>query len=1002
MKEPYTTEGVAERFSHSSRMSKGILLGAALFCEACEIVAGETNIVVEEHLNRRWAGQLVTYPFQAQAGQCLARSVTLDGPRGPQAVQLYDVQYWPESDSVQSGRLAFVVEELNPLARNTYTLRFGNKAAPVTAGSVSVKADAAQVEMTTPRIAVRAPLGMEKYARPVRCDRVPGPIAGLRIGEEPWFGGSRLYGELRVRQWSAKLVDQGPVFARVETVYTYEDGTILTIHVRASSGENTVRVDMDVRGENREAGWSLTLAPKSPFKDMQNVYGIGTWMRENNVVIPAETGEKPLAYLSPWAGDYWFPDSPAIIRLRREQGAPELQLCVRDVADWVEPQARPSWSNFATWSNALVTVPYMWSGWQNRRIPVFADKGGAVRMQINLMQGRRHWTMTGDTDGTNVMNTFLRKEITTHCNLPLLDEVKDMVLDWPDAAPAPVAADTGAPVTGDSVLDALGNIDLFRMNERHRIFDHCTRLLGATASPAQRRLNKAQMAYLAYMAADPRHWSFERGYSSGNPNMTATRVCNIGLFGLTLKEHPMSRDWFEYANGWMKYWMAETVTEKGHWPESAHYAEVSLSAMRHFAGASSRNDGYRVAEDPRYKAMLQFYYGKIATPSGSIVPYGRGIGSSLGGARQADWTSEHIPHFGFILRSHAATAGENYLLYLPYRAQCADGEIWPHQVASIASWYAGGKPVAGWHPAKPTRADWAFEPHVRIEGIAKDGTFAKSRSNGFALLPCADYISSSFSYAGDPAGPSWVCHCGGCPRTPIAFRGSTDDYAWTTQLLLVGDPSPDGVNYLILRDFLDIDKASRWTFPVVPGALESYVVSPSPKTNGTFHLQLPGRGAYYVALIPAGIGTVERTTLADDRIIRLSGAFGTDYCYLGGAPGGKVAGGGVTFEGTAGAVLDRATGLILVLSAPGAVRYKDYALSGELPAALRVEAGQLTITCSEPWAGGEVAIVAPGGWELGQTPGAELVPQEGGRMTLRMPAGIKRVELRKKRSQGES
>ncbi len=995
MKKKNTRLSGSQRLSNSSRVSTGIILGAALLCEACELVAGETNIVVQESLNRRWAGQLVSYPFQAGEGQCVAGSVDLTGPAGRQAVQLYDLTYWPDGQFVQSGRIAFVVEELKPLTQNTYTLQFGRKPTPAVAGGVQVKTEASYVEISTPRIAARVPVGSRSYEAPVPPDQVPPPISGLRISDEPWFGEGCMYGDVRIRGWSAKLVDRGPVFSRVESRYEYEDGTVLTVHVQASSGGNTVRVDMDVQGEQPGGGWRLVLAPNPPFRDMQNVYGIGSWMRENNVKIPAESGEKPLAYLSPWAGDYWFPDSPAIIRLRRDQGNRELQLCVRDVADWVNPQAKPSWSNFATWSNALVTVPYMWSGWQNRRIPLFADKDGAVRMQVNLMSGRRHWTMTSDTDGTNVMNTFLRKEITTHCNLPLLDEVKDMVLDWPDAVPATVPADTGAPVSGDSILDTLGNLDLFRMNERHGIFHHCTRLLGAAVSPAQRRLNKAQMAYLAYMSADPRHWSFERGYSSGNPNMTATRVCNIGLFGLTLKGHPMSREWFEYANGWMKYWMAETVTEKGYWPESAHYTEVSIAAMRHFAGASSRNDGYRVAEDPRYKAMMQFYYGRIATPSGSIVPYGRGIGSNLGGSRQADWTSEHIPHFGFILRSHATTPRENYLLYLPYRAQCADGEIWPHQVASIASWYAGGKPVAGWHPAKRTRADWAFEPHVRIDGIAKEGTFAKSRSNGFALLPCADYISSSFSYAGDPAGPSWGCHCGGCPKNPLAFRGAIDDYAWTTQLLLVGDRHPEGINYLILRDSLDIERASQWTFPAVPGALESYVVSPAQKASDGFNLQLPGRGAYYAALIPASSGTVERATLADGRIIRLAGVFGTDYCFLGGLQRQKVSEGGVAFEGTAGAILDRAMGLMLVLSAPGMVRYKDYGISGEIPAALSVEAAKLLITCSEPWSGGEVTLLAPGRWELGQGTGAGLVPQADGRMKVSIPAGVRQVELRK-------
>ncbi len=34
-----------------------------------ELMAGETHFVIREQLNRRWAGQLVSYPFQAEAGR---------------------------------------------------------------------------------------------------------------------------------------------------------------------------------------------------------------------------------------------------------------------------------------------------------------------------------------------------------------------------------------------------------------------------------------------------------------------------------------------------------------------------------------------------------------------------------------------------------------------------------------------------------------------------------------------------------------------------------------------------------------------------------------------------------------------------------------------------------------------------------------------------------------------------------------------------------------------
>ncbi len=949
-----------------------------------ELMAGETNLVIREQLNRRWAGQLVSYPFQAEAGQCLAGSVALTGPQGPQPVQLFDVQTWPGSDAVQSARVAFVVNELNPLTTNSYQLSYGKKLVAPVASALQVKADARQVELVTPKIAVRLPVGSQTFDPPASADQVPGPIAAVRIGDEPWFGQSNLYGPGLIMQWSAKLIDNGPVFARVESTYTYANGTVLTLRVQASTGENTIRCDMEVTGEQPNDGWSLALTPATAFSEMQNVYGLGTFMRETKVPVPAAAGDKPLAYLSPWAGDYWFPDSPAIIRLRRAAPAPELQLCVRDIGDWVVPQDRPSWSNFATWSNAWDTPPRMWAGWQSRRIPLLATGGGGVRLQVNLMSGRRHWTMTSDTDGTAVMDTFLRKAMTTHGNLPLLDEVKDMVLDWPDGAPEPQGAAT--PVVGDEVLDKLAHIDIFRMNEGMRIFDRYRRVLDAATSPAQRRLHKAQMAYLAYMAADPRHWSFERGFSSGNPNMTVTRVCNIGLFGLTLTGHPKSREWFEYANNWMKYWLAETVTEKGYWPESAHYAGVSLAAMGDFAAASANTAGYRVSADPKYQALQQFYGGKVATPAGVIVPYGRGGSSHLGGPRQAGWTSEHFPHFGFILRSHAATSGENFLLYLPYRAQSADGEIWPHEVGSIGSWYAAGQPVAGWHPQKKTPPNRAVKPHIQIDDIATSGTLAKTRANGFALLPRADYVSASFSYAGDPKGLPWACHCGACPKEPKPFPGKTDDYAWTTQLLLIHDDKPDGVNYLILRDTVDIDKPSTWAFPVVEGALTSFVVSPGGQ------LELPGAGAYYVALIPKTSGTVEATAPGDGKVIRLTGAFGTDYCFLGRLAGDKATCGDAAFEGTAGAVQDRPGALMLQLSAPGMVRYKEYALSGSIPAALRATATELTVALSEPWPGGEVVVQAPGKWTTTQATASESADKQ---LLLRVPAGVHAVQLRR-------
>ena len=289
-------------------------------------------------------------------------------------------------------------------------------------------------------------------------------------------------------------------------------------------------------------------------------------------------------------------------------------------------------------------------------------------------------------------------------------------------------------------------------------------------------------------------------------------------------------------------------------------------------------------------------------------------------------------------------------------------------------------------------------PHVAIDEVATRGTLAKTRPNGFALLPRADYVSASFSYAGDKNAFPWSCHCGRCPRQPVSFPGATDDFAWTTQLMLAHGDKPDGINYLILRDTVDIAKASTWTFPAIQGALDCFVVSPAAAGNaGAFHLKLPGAGVYYVALIPRSSGAIKRAAPGDGKVIRLSGAFGTDYCFLGRPAGDKATCGDAAFEGTAGAVQDRASGLMLHLSAPGSVRYKEYGLSGATPAALRVAAEALTLSFTEPWPAGEVVLQAPGKWTLEKTSTAQMKMNAKKQMVLTVPAGVKTIRLTRAR-----
>ena len=141
--------------------------------------AAERTLVLKEHLNQKWGRELVSYPFEAPSGQCEPKAVSLAGPNGPLAVQL------------------------------------------------------AKVELL---------LGERTYDLPVPASEVFGPLVGAKFGNGPWDGGSRLYGDAKVKSWSAKLTDSGPVFARVEVT-----GVI-------KAGDNLLEIEVVNRWANRLIG----------------------------------------------------------------------------------------------------------------------------------------------------------------------------------------------------------------------------------------------------------------------------------------------------------------------------------------------------------------------------------------------------------------------------------------------------------------------------------------------------------------------------------------------------------------------------------------------------------------------------------------------------------------------------------------------------------------------------------------------------------------------------
>jgi len=1121
----------------------GLML-AVLVSGLCSrsVWAGEKTIVLQEHLNRRWAHQLVTYPFEGAKGECALESVSLAGPNGPLPVQLSDVVLWPGTESVKSARLSFIVEELRPLATQTYTVSYGSEPAAggTVASDLKIAAGREQVEITTSRFGVRLLLGEKAYEDPVPSGKVPGPILAMRLSDGTWFGGSRLYGDSPVKSWASRLTAGGPVFARVETTYTYANGNVLKVTCQLAAGDYAALIDMDVAQDQRDDGWELLLAGGVKIGDVVRIAGRARPYARETTVRLAPSSQAPVCYLSPCMTVGWFVDSPGVIRLKLAEKAGELQLTARDVGAWVEPQKRPFWANFARWYDGV--VGHLWSGWTSKRIPLFSTPDGGALMHMSLAAGERKWTLGHAEDGQRLAESFSRKAMTAHAAVPTLDEVKDMALDWKDTphkrpylfvTPQEFeAAASGNRAVYDELrnvealrtaLDRLGNLDLMRqLMEVASRYDAI--IDSGLLTPQERKLFKAQMAYLAYETASPRHWSVERGYMSGNPNMSVARITNLGILGMAMPDHPLGARWAQYAVEWVNFWLTETVDEGGSWPESSHYARVSWSEIVQFAVAARNCGVHDFFTHPGFRRMAEFYEKTLTPPdplrlSGPMVPvragapYGRGtrgdvwgisaaiarataqsdpafsrimqwswqqcgftehLGHSTAGAISLyvnprlptalpDWRSEYLPNLGYLLRSHLGTPHENYLLFVSHYFRSPDGEIWPPDTGIISKWFANGRPIGGVFRRIPSTSHVLLENRVLLAcnwdpSVGKSpptGYVTKTSQDAFSSLPGLDYVSVGFEVP--KIAPHHLKMPQDAPAFPKRNRVGQPPFHWQRQLMLFNSEKPGGVNYLLLRDSVSGGQPTQWHFWTLsekigtpqqaadrdaflkdkPGAnvaplrrlegdrftalgqfdmdLEYYIASPTGTPRYTLrygtrggayglrnfdefqdlmHLQLEGDGCYYVAMFPRfrNEEAPRFAALADGKVIKVAGTFGTDYGFLS-RERAEAKAERASFNGTAGAVQDRASGLALVLAAPGRVTYGEYGLSAQMPVTLRISPYALTLELPEDSPGGEIALQMPGKWSLARGQGGVKPAEEANRYALTIPAGTRTVRL---------
>lgn len=682
-------------------------------------LAGEQTVTLTEHLNRRWTNERVSWDLDFPAGTA-ADSIRVRDANG-QLLPCQIVSPVVDLHNITAATIAIMVDELAPLATQHYTVSFGPKQADTPNPG----------ELTGPVWVTAAPDPVQWIDnRRVRIESVyndqkPGPIAPatattpaefIRFADGPTlrFG---LYGDVPVASRVGLRNAGGPVMGSIGTTTAFGNGSELYLAFSIDAQNARVTIYENRIGDS-DGGWYLDLGPVAETGGvLHSIIGQRSYAKEKPWPLATQAAGETFLTLSPWVGDMWWQDKTNAFRLPlgADANARQLVVSVRHTGAWVEPSFPPPWGRFDQWD--FPVIGEMWEGWTSAGVPI-SVVDGRLRLSFPARPGTRVIQIGLESDAEGLLKRYRREEMSGISPMPSLEEVQRLVLDWPDGArrhpvalltPEQLAAAKAQqpdlytrivdPKAAAGYLNKLSNFDIFRYAPDAAGYYDAV-IDSPDLPPQRRRLLRAQMAYLAYVNADPLHWSFERGMASGNPNMTVARVTNVGKLACVLYDHPMADHWMAQTTRYLDFWLAEVVDPDGGWPESSHYARVAVAEMLLFA-IMSRNVGYtNYFDNPTFLRMAEFY-AKTQTPPDPMrrlgrqvsitpdsagkpvrvgAPYGRGTRGDAWGLAGLWAAATATSHPAFSRRLQWAWAGSGYTTQISHGFA---GQEWLYLDASL-------------------------------------------------------------------------------------------------------------------------------------------------------------------------------------------------------------------------------------------------------------------------------------------------------------------------------
>ena len=541
------------------------------------------------------------------------------------------------------GRI-WVLTSLAPGAVAEYTVEKGSPAKFTSAVSVKRRGDAYVLD--NGKVAVRVPA--------VSGDAIPSPIAAVRVGGK-WVGDGVWQAGRRLRKFTAIVLGEGPVFAKVRLRYEFEGEAGLyrktpafaEVDVTLYPGQDHAVIDesheMD-RGDYWQfdcaAGWGPREAICIPHSGGFDRPDTGPWPPNSLKVNQTRMGETVINLMPRWTQAYDEGWLFACHDGTRAVGA----MAVR-AGRWYWPH------------NNMIEI----------KVRKTADHAG---LRCPTWRGRRTWFLLAGPK-TTWADKATKQYVTRHAFQALDKLNRDYVLDWPGLEK--LLASSGSKHT--PTLGSFRGKDFFDggMNPTSGI-----RGFGrAAVRDAGKQGNLDTLTLTQVMLDGDCYGSYWNFWSPENPNFFTDFMRGPIAMTSRLRGHPQFKVLARAAEQTFREDLYHSITlPGGAGQECPGYIAHAMTSWSALAPLCKQYLGFDPTTWPRYRAGVSFLVHlsqpiapgqRRCHPGGDTHPTGPDVfalAEKFGVKEDVrTFTTEELPGFGVVFRNKPGTEAETYLAF---------------------------------------------------------------------------------------------------------------------------------------------------------------------------------------------------------------------------------------------------------------------------------------------------------------------------------------------------